>query len=227
MWTRPAGILTVLPGPDLAALRTMPLLASRTVGRFSFKDIEIAAGDAQPDKNATGTPPTAASIDGVVMNCDLALLEETTNSLAGCVDALAGLEAAIAAHVEASRTPSFGKLSAVLAKAHRFLAAKLALRAPAPVNATGTAPEGGETMAQAKPVGTSFTGAITSREDVLRALDGITSYYTRNEPSNPIPLFMTRCKRMVMMDFVDIVRELVPDAMKQIEALQGQVKQES
>lgn len=207
----------------LAALRAMPLIASRTVGKFSFRDLEIAGGDAQPDKNTTGAPPTAASIDAVVMNCDLPLLEGTASALKECIDALAGLEAAIAARVDASRTPSFGKLSAFLVKAYGFLAGKLAVRAPAPV----VSEDGGEAMVQVKSVGAPFAGAITSREDVLRAMDGITSYYTKHEPSNPIPIFMTRCKRMVMMDFVDIVRELVPDAMKQIEALQGQVKQES
>jgi hypothetical protein len=32
---------------------------------------------------------------------------------------------------------------------------------------------------------------------------------------------MERCKRMVMMSFVDIVKELVPEALSQVEVLKG------
>jgi type VI secretion system protein ImpA len=67
-------------------------------------------------------------------------------------------------------------------------------------------------------------GEISSREDVVRALDKISAYYERHEPSSPIPLFMARCKRLVMMSFIDIVRELVPDAISQVEVLKGRTE---
>ena len=38
----------------------------------------------------------------------------------------------------------------------------------------------------------------------------------------PIPLFIERCKRLVTMNFNDIVKELVPDAVRQLEVLSGQ-----
>jgi type VI secretion system protein ImpA len=236
-------VLSIASDRTLAVVRTMPLIASRTVGKFSIKDLEIAAGDAPADKE--GTPPTTASIDGVVMNCDLPVLTETTAALKECVDMLAGLEAGFAAQVEASQTPNFNKLAALLKKGHGFLAAKLAVRAPAPA-AAGEAGEegGGQVSEQPRPAGSSFTGGIFSRDDVLRAMDGIAAYYAKNEPTSPIPMLLGRCKRLVTMDFIDIVipmllgrckrlvtmdfidivRELVPDAMAQIEALQGQPK---
>ncbi|HEY4185936.1 MAG TPA: type VI secretion system protein TssA [Polyangia bacterium] len=217
---RITSFMSVSGDQTVTALRSMALIASRTLGRFSVKDLEIASGDAQPDKNMT-TPPTTASIDAVVMNCDLPALEETTNALRDCVEMLAGLEAAIAVHVETSRTPSFNKLAALLKKGHGFLAAKLAVRSPA---AAVASEGGGEVTEQTRPAGLSFSGGISSRDDVLKALDGIAAYYAKYEPANPIPIFMARCKRLVMMDFIDIVRELVPDALTQVEALQGQVK---
>jgi type VI secretion system protein ImpA len=69
-----------------------------------------------------------------------------------------------------------------------------------------------------------LTGGIKSREDVLKALAAISAYYERYEPSSPIPIFMARCKRLVMMGFVDIVRELVPDAISQVDVLRGRVE---
>jgi type VI secretion system protein ImpA len=207
----------------LATVRTMPLLASRSLGRFSLKDIEIAAGDAPPDKNAS-SPPTTASIEAIVMNCELPVLEEAATALGDCVEMLAALEAAIAAQVEVSKTPSFGKLSALLGKGRGFLRTRLATRAPGTAAAAAASEGAGNGERTAPSPSSPWTGAIASREDVIRAIDGISAYYVKHEPSNPIPLFMARCKRLVMMNFVDIVRELVPDAMKQIEALQGQVE---
>jgi len=233
---RITSVLSIGDGGTLAMVRTMPLIASRTVGKFSIKDLEIAAGDAPPDKDAregtgtgTGSVPTTASIDGVVMNCDLPLLADTAAALKECVEMLAGLEAGFAAHVETSRTPNFNKLAALLNKGHSFLAAKLALRAPAQAGAPAAAAEGGEQVSeqpsgQSRAAGASFSGGISSRDDVLRAIDGITAYYSRYEPTSPIPMLLGRCKRLVTMDFIDIVRELVPEAMAQIEALQGHPK---
>src|SRR3569623_1399020 len=223
---RITSVLSIGDGGTLSMVRTMPLIAPRTVGKFSIKDLEIASGDAPPDKDAKeGSVPTTASIDGIVMNVDLALLTDTTAALKECVDMLAGLEAGFAAQVETSRTPNFNKLAALLSKGHAFLAAKLALRAPAAVAMTAAAAEGGEQVSdQPRPTGASSTGGIFSRDDVLRAIDGITAYYAKHEPTSPIPMLLARCKRLVTMDFIDIVRELVPDAMAQIEALQGHPK---
>ena len=39
----------------------------------------------------------------------------------------------------------------------------------------------------------------------------------------PVPLFMERCKRLVTMNFLDIVKDLVPEAMTQVNVLRGPV----
>jgi type VI secretion system protein ImpA len=64
-------------------------------------------------------------------------------------------------------------------------------------------------------------GDIRSREDVLRALDAICSYYSRNEPSSPVPLLLERCKRLVTMSFVDIVKDMLPEALTAIQTIAG------
>jgi type VI secretion system protein ImpA len=67
----------------------------------------------------------------------------------------------------------------------------------------------------------ALSGEIASREDVLRALDKLCAYYARYEPSSPLPILLQRCKRLVPMNFVDIVRELAPDGLGQIELIAG------
>jgi type VI secretion system protein ImpA len=64
-------------------------------------------------------------------------------------------------------------------------------------------------------------GQINTREDVVRALDQIIGYYERHEPSHPLPIVMKRAKRLVTMSFLEIMKDVAPDAMSQAEQLRG------
>jgi type VI secretion system protein ImpA len=211
--TMRVNILASLASPPvIAALRATPLVVSRTLGTFALKDIEAAL------ENGANGDQTAATVAAAAMDCDLAALEATVGATRACIQELSALEKAVAAHIDSTQAPSFAKLFSLLRKADTFLGGKLAERAPvaAAVGSNGEASGPGVAMVTA-----GFSGQISSREDVIKALDRISAYYTRHEPSSPIPLFMERCKRMVMMSFVDIVKELVPDALSQVEVLKG------
>ncbi len=64
-------------------------------------------------------------------------------------------------------------------------------------------------------------GAIACREDVVRALERACEWIERNEPSNPAPLLIRRSQRLMSKNFIDIVRELMPEGVAQIEKLAG------
>lgn len=213
-------------GTVLNAVRSTPLVASRTLGRFGLKELEIASGDVPAPVGADGNPtgPSEASIDGAVMDADLTSLQQTAESVKACVEGLNGLEAAVNAHVGAGTGPNFGKLTALIRRADQFMTSKLAMRAPAET-AGGDSSNGVGHQGGAAPAGGFVAGAIRSRDDVVKALDAIATYYERYEPSSPIPLFMARCRKMVTMGFVDIVKELVPDVLSQVEILKGRVEE--
>ena len=73
----------------------------------------------------------------------------------------------------------------------------------------------------AAPAALRPSGEITNRDDVLRSLDKILAYYTRHEPSSPLPVLLNRAKHLVHADFAAIVRNLIPDGMSQFENLRG------
>ena len=83
----------------------------------------------------------------------------------------------------------------------------------------------GETVSHTNGTGVgqraALSGEITSRDDVVRALDKICDYYARHEPSSPLPLLLQRCKRLATMSFIEIVREMVPDGLSQVEMIAG------
>jgi type VI secretion system protein ImpA len=64
-------------------------------------------------------------------------------------------------------------------------------------------------------------GRITSRDDVVRVLDKVCEYYERNEPSSPVPVLLRRARRLVPKDFMEILRDLVPDGVAQAENIRG------
>lgn len=69
--------------------------------------------------------------------------------------------------------------------------------------------------------GQQLSGSITSNQEVLKALDMILAYYQHSEPSSPVPLLIKRAKRLVGKSFVDIIRDLSPDAMAQVKMVSG------
>ena len=68
---------------------------------------------------------------------------------------------------------------------------------------------------------TVAVGAITSREDAIRALDRVCEWIERNEPSNPAPLLIRRAQRLMTKNFIEIIRDLAPEGVNQIEKLAG------
>jgi type VI secretion system protein ImpA len=210
-------------GETVSGVRATVLVASRTLGRFTLKDLEIASGDAVA---AGAAGPTMASLDAAALDCDLGELQAAATAARAAGEALVALEASVAAQVGEASGVNYSKLSPLVRKASQFLGAKLARRSPAAagaalVDGVDAGSEGGGPMANP---GGGLAGEIGSREDVIRALEKISAYYDRYEPSSPVPLFMARCKKLVMMSFIDIVRELVPEAVSQVEVLKGRTE---
>jgi len=64
-------------------------------------------------------------------------------------------------------------------------------------------------------------GAIGSRADALRALDRVCEWIERNEPTNPAPLLIRRSQRLMTKTFLEIIRDLAPQGVTDIEKLAG------
>jgi type VI secretion system protein ImpA len=192
-------------------VRALPLVVSRSFGRFSLRDLAVASGEsaAQPG----GTAPQASVIDGAFSECALTDLQATEAQLRGALDHLLALEKALAARIGQAKGPDFSPLARLLQQGHKVVSGHLARRdAVAPTPAA-------EASQPAPPSPTSDT--VSSREDVVRLLDRICAYYDRHEPASPLPLLLRRCKRLVSASFFEIVRDLAPAGLPQVETLRG------
>ncbi len=61
--------------------------------------------------------------------------------------------------------------------------------------------------------------AIQSRGDVVKSLERIMDYYKKYEPSSPVPMLLVRAKRWVPMDFMELMKDLNPKAVEEVQAL--------
>lgn len=59
-------------------------------------------------------------------------------------------------------------------------------------------------------------GPIESRDHVLQAIDAVTDYYRRKEPSSPVPVALRRIRGWVSLDFMTILQDIAPASLEEI-----------
>ncbi|CCP04299.1 Putative type VI secretion system, core protein [Erwinia amylovora Ea644] len=62
---------------------------------------------------------------------------------------------------------------------------------------------------------------LGSRSDAQLMLEKVKQYFSQHEPSHPAPLMIERVQRMIELDFMDIIRDLAPDGVHQLETIFG------
>ena len=181
----------------------LPLVTSRQHGRYSLRDIEIARGQASP--GPLEAKPEEAAIGSAFQELPLEDLTVLDASVTAASQALTSIDARMRSEGGPEVAPDFAPLVTQFAKLNRVCKEHLAAR----VGASGEAGvEAGGGAAQ----GTFKGGVINSRADAIRALDAVAEYFRRSEPSSPIPLFVERAKRLVAKDFLEVLADIVPDA---------------
>ncbi|WP_223879029.1 type VI secretion system protein TssA [Chitinimonas arctica] len=84
-------------------------------------------------------------------------------------------------------------------------------------------PAGGAVAAQsgAAQVAVQWPSAVNSRQEAARLVELACVYFETHEPGHPAPLLLRRGQRLMTMDFLEIIRELAPEGMGQVEAAAG------
>jgi type VI secretion system protein ImpA len=195
------------------------LIRSRLFGPLAYRDIEIAEGKAPPLPDIK--PLDATALSAAFQDCDLDALAETSRVGVQALAEARGLDQALAARIRPDQMPDLDPLIKLLSSISTVLGGHLAVLRPEETPTTVPGAEE-EAAAPARPrANGGGTGEISSRDDVVRALDRICDYYSRNEPSSPVPLLLKRARRLATGSFVDILRDLAPDALAQIEKICG------
>ncbi|EKK5220220.1 type VI secretion system protein TssA [Cronobacter sakazakii] len=84
------------------------------------------------------------------------------------------------------------------------------------------APAATTTSAPARVVETDWRNVqLQTRDDAQLMLEKVKQYFARHEPSHPAPLMIERVQRLIEMNFMDLIRDLAPDSVHQVENIFG------
>jgi len=194
---------------------------SPRLGRFSLRDLRVANGSVKP-ANPGDSVPSLTEIEACCLDCPLEALGETVAAVQRAQQLARELDALFAERI-GSAAPDLKPLLGDLRDLERFLLPQWTARngSAAGGDAAGEEPAGGE-GGTAAPAGAGGGNArIASPDDVMRRLDEICAYYASHEPSSPVPLLLRRAQRLVGRNFLDLLKELAPAGVSELQHVAG------
>jgi type VI secretion system protein ImpA len=203
----------------LERIRAIPLCNSVQMGRYTLADILRAEGGAP----VSGDRPTLsmAQIDAAFRDSDPGELGEIHRVLSDCIVSVQEIDDFLIQTVGPGSAPDLTPLSAQLVAMQDRVTPYLPIAASADREATSAAATSSAAPSD-RPL--SQTGDIRSREDVVRLLHKICDYYAQVEPSSPVPLILKRAARLAGMDFMQIIKDMSPEATAQIRTITGEAE---
>ncbi|MGF6093361.1 type VI secretion system protein TssA [Pseudomonas sp. 18175] len=199
---------------NIRLLRESILTRSRTFGPVSLR----AALNASGLQNFADEQLGAQQLNAAFLDSDPEQLQATRDALSAARAACEAIEEQVNDQVGSAQGVDLSALKQPLKQALQILNQAVPGSSVPEAVSEDSAPSVEYAAAPAAP---RPVGDIASRDDVLRSLDKILAYYTRHEPSSPLPVLLNRAKNLVHADFAAIVRNLIPDGMSQFENLRG------
>ena len=219
------GSVMAAPTQVMVGLRRMPLTASRTFGKLTIRDIQIAYGEVPPPEN------TKPAFDKAAVTA--AFVDTGKDAVAATLALMRAVQTDVKAidGVFAVKTPGKGpdldELKKLLQQIVRHLAehagagpvAKAAEGAPL-VDEPDAAPAA---PAARRGEGSSggVPGVIETSDDARAALDQVIDYFRRFEPSSPVPVILERARRLVGADFLTIMKDMAPAGVDNVMMIGG------
>lgn len=210
----------------IQSLRRAPLVSVQGFGSFSLRDMDIVAGRITVLKEDESTPPTQAFIDGALMDSSLEALRNTATEIDESLITLKKIKTLLTGLVGMEATPELKELSTELTQAQNVLKKELSRRGALEIESENNMSDNEGEKVKVRTESRSIN-EVNSRNDVIQVLDKVCAYYSRNEPSSPVPLLLQRTKKLVSMDFMAIVKELASEGVPQAENVMGVDKNEN
>lgn len=211
-----ANALAILPEPEglLGDVRQCVLFSLRGSGELRVRAIAITLGQVAPKEGET-----------------VFTKEQLGQMIARAVEQVAELhdrpQAALAEYqslvkfmggkfgVEAM--PDIKPLSDLLKGVQSLMPVPVGDAADAGGEGEGEGPSEGGANARPK----AALGSVTTRDDALRAIDLVCDYLERTEPTNPAQLLLRRARKLINHNFLQLIKELAPDALHEAARVMG------
>lgn len=213
---------SVVPLGDLQGVlgyfRTTPFVQSPRLGRFDLRDLRIANGTLKVTATEGEPQASLTEIEACCMDCAEDELVAVTAAISQSLENAKAIDGIFNDRV-GTAGPDFKNLLSEIYELKKFLEPQLARRLP--VEGSAEDGEAGEEGSGGSGGVRASNGAIAGPQDVMRRIDELCDYYTRNEPSSPVPLLLRRAQRLVGMDFMDLLKDLAPGGISELRVVSG------
>ena len=203
----------------------IPLCNSVKMGHYSLRDIHIANKTLKPvttNKDKEDEPPDLNHIEAAFKDSDPETLRNIQIDAGNALKEVKALDKVLDKKVESDNPVQFNDLIKVLEDINKVMEDRIGKGNENPdANETVEPTEITDSNQQLPSFGSIQQGGITSRDDIIRMLDRICDYYAENEPASPVPLLLQRAGRLVKKNFVEILEDMAPGSVKQIQSLIG------
>jgi type VI secretion system protein ImpA len=134
-----------------------------------------------------------------------------------CAASVAKIATLCAEHLPVSQRPAVANIESLFSATQELTRGHDA----ASLSQSNDNPSDGLPSAAEGPASGGRYARLQSRLDAVNQLLEVAEFLERTEPTNPAPLLIRRAIRLMQMGFIDIMRELSPDSLGQIENITG------
>ena len=199
----------------LARVREAALVENRQLGRFSLKDLELAAEAARAPKGGNAPAyngPSLEMIEAAFKATEPEQLVETVKILESSLGHIKGLSAAFNARVKPGDAVNLAALEKMLGDALRQVKRFVGGEAAADAIEGGPAVGDAGSRGPGRSASRFIPGEVAGLADAKIALEAVTKYYAQAEPSSPVALAVQCALNLMGKDFLAISEILPPDA---------------
>lgn len=198
-------------------LAEVPLCNSTQMGKFSLRDIQIAKREISLPTGEMAGAPDISVIDAAFQDTATDELMAMSQATEEAIEHVANITTVFSKNASQGQTPDLDHFQSVLGNIHRCVQGYLAKRGYGDAVQEGAPTTGGES----EKAGVSLAGEIRSPKEALLAIEKVCQYFDRHEPSSPVPLLLRRAQRLVSKNFLEVIQDVCPDALGQIQMLGG------
>ena len=192
-------------GEFLTPLLRVPVLSHARLGSYSGLDFQRFLDEG-------GSAENYGMFRALLDETPGEQLTELVGRIDSLTEAIRRADRVMTDNAEGDTSTNFDPTYEVLKKLRRAVAAfapEDKVEEPVEEAPAETAKSGGQTGKSGQD-GPGFSGAITNRSEVVRALDAICAYYSKFEPNSPVPLALRRVREWTSLDFMAVLEDIAP-----------------
>jgi type VI secretion system protein ImpA len=207
------------------ALKTLPLAESKVLGKVSVQTIDKAIAGAENVNDGDNSKLSISQIKGIFSEVDVQNTINIFTAVNNCIAHLNDINESFVKNAGSQYSVTFDGPLAVLKQISSALEkyANVQIVVEEAPDSDESTDGGSSTNQHSSQTRNGFdaTGKMRCREDVEKCFNLILEYYSEFEPSSPIPILVKRANKLVHLDFLEIMKDIYPDALQTLHKLGG------